>query len=77
MRLRRSPHFRRTTCFRPSDDVSRSGSLRMTRIVAAVWSALVGAVARPHFGGVATEADRDLFAYDVNAPLNLRKAVES
>ena len=34
-------------------------------------------VARPDFGAVATEADRDLFAYDVNAPLNLQKAVES
>ncbi len=35
------------------------------------------AVARPDFGGVATEADRDPFAYDVNAPLNLQKASES
>jgi dienelactone hydrolase len=35
------------------------------------------AVARPDFGGVATAADRDLFGYDVNAPLNLQKAVES
>ncbi len=35
------------------------------------------AVARPDFGGVATEADRALFAYDVNAPLNLQKVVES
>jgi dienelactone hydrolase len=35
------------------------------------------AVARPDFGGVATEADRDLFAHDVNAPLSLQKAVES
>ncbi|HEX6367523.1 MAG TPA: alpha/beta fold hydrolase [Longimicrobium sp.] len=34
-------------------------------------------VARPDFGGVATEADRALFAYDVNAPLNLQKTVES
>lgn len=34
------------------------------------------AVARPEFG-VATAAERDLFAYDVNAPLNLQKAVES
>jgi dienelactone hydrolase len=34
------------------------------------------AVARPDFG-VATEADRNLFAYDVNAPLNLQKTVES
>ncbi len=34
------------------------------------------AVARPDFG-VATAADRDLFAYDVNAPLNLQKTVES
>ena len=33
--------------------------------------------ARPDFGGVATAADRDLFAYDVDAPLNLQKAVES
>ena len=35
------------------------------------------AVARPDFGAVATEADRELFAYDVNAPLNLQKTVES
>ncbi len=35
------------------------------------------AVARPDFGGVATDADRGLFAYDVDAPLNLQKAVES
>ena len=35
------------------------------------------AVARPDFGGVATAADRALFAYDVNAPLNLQKTVES
>lgn len=30
-------------------------------------------VARPNFGAVASEADRALFAYDVNAPLNLQK----
>jgi uncharacterized protein len=38
------------------------------------------AVERPDFGAMgvmATAADRDLFAYDVNAPLNLQKAVES
>ena len=35
------------------------------------------AVARPDFGGVATEAARTLFAYDANAPLNLQKTVES
>jgi dienelactone hydrolase len=35
------------------------------------------AVERPDFGGVATTADRNLFAYDVNAPLNLQKVVES
>ncbi|WP_420124901.1 alpha/beta hydrolase family protein [Longimicrobium sp.] len=33
--------------------------------------------ARPDFGGPATAEDRDLFRYDVNAPLNLRKTVES
>jgi uncharacterized protein len=33
-------------------------------------------VARPNFG-VATAAERDLFAYDVNAPLNLQKTVEN
>jgi dienelactone hydrolase len=33
--------------------------------------------ARPDFGGPATAADRALFAYDVNAPLNLQKTVES
>ena len=35
------------------------------------------AVARPDFGGAATAADRALFTYDANAPLNLQKAVES
>ncbi len=35
------------------------------------------AIARPDFGGAATAADRNLFAYDVNAPLNLQKTVES
>jgi dienelactone hydrolase len=33
--------------------------------------------ARPDFGGAATAADRAQFAYDVNAPLNLQKTVES
>lgn len=33
-------------------------------------------VARPAFG-VAAAAERELFAYDANAPLNLQKAVES
>jgi hypothetical protein len=33
-------------------------------------------IARPAFG-VATAADRDLFAYDVAAPLNLEKTVEA
>ncbi|HEX6367527.1 MAG TPA: alpha/beta fold hydrolase [Longimicrobium sp.] len=33
--------------------------------------------ARPDFGGVATTVDRDLFSYDVNAPLNLQRTVES
>ena len=35
------------------------------------------AVARPDFGATATEAERSLFAYDVNAPLNLQKTIES
>jgi dienelactone hydrolase len=35
------------------------------------------AVERPDFGGPATAADRGLFAYDVDAPLNLHKAVEN
>jgi uncharacterized protein len=35
------------------------------------------AVARPDFGAAATAADRALFAYDVTAPLNLKKTVES
>jgi dienelactone hydrolase len=33
--------------------------------------------ARPDFGGVATAGDRDLFRYDVDAPLNLQETVES
>lgn len=35
------------------------------------------AVVRPDFGGPASAADRALFAYDANAPLNLQKTVES
>ena len=34
------------------------------------------AIARPEFG-VATAGERDLFAYDVDAPLNLQKTVQS
>ena len=34
------------------------------------------AIARPDFG-VATAAERELFAYDANAPLNLQKTVQS
>jgi dienelactone hydrolase len=33
--------------------------------------------ARPDLGGAATAEDRKLFSYDVNAPLNLEKTVES
>jgi uncharacterized protein len=35
------------------------------------------AAARPDFGGAATGAERDLFAYSANAPLGLQEAVES
>jgi len=35
------------------------------------------AVARPAFGEPATAADRELFAYDADAPLNLQKTVEN
>ncbi len=35
------------------------------------------AVARPDFGGAANAADRNQFAYDINAPLNLQKTVEN
>ena len=35
------------------------------------------AIVRPDFGAAATVADRELFAYDVNAPLNLKKTVET
>src|SRR6185436_15665295 len=35
------------------------------------------APARPDFGGVATAADRALFAYNAGAPLDLEQAVES
>jgi uncharacterized protein len=34
-------------------------------------------LARPDFGAPATQAELGLFAYDVNAPLNLQKTVES
>lgn len=34
-------------------------------------------VARPDFGGAATQAELSLFAYDVNAPLNLQTTVEN
>lgn len=33
--------------------------------------------ARPDFGGPATEEERKLFAYDINAPLNLQKTFKS
>jgi dienelactone hydrolase len=35
------------------------------------------AVVRPDFDGAATAADRSLFAYNADAPLNLQKTVES
>jgi uncharacterized protein len=35
------------------------------------------ALARPDFGGPATQADLSVFAYDANGPLNLQKAFES
>jgi dienelactone hydrolase len=35
------------------------------------------AIARPNFGAPATQAELSLFAYDVNAPLNLQKTVEN
>ena len=35
------------------------------------------AIARPDFGAAATVAERTLFAYDLNAPLDLQKTVES
>jgi dienelactone hydrolase len=35
------------------------------------------AIGRPDFGPVATEAERSLFAYDINAPLSLQKTLES
>src|SRR5688572_3586203 len=35
------------------------------------------AIARPNFGEVANAADRNLFAYDVNAALNLKKTTTS
>lgn len=35
------------------------------------------AIARPDFGPVATQEDRNLFAYDAAAPLNLQNTVES
>jgi len=34
-------------------------------------------IARPDFGGAASAGERSLFAYDVNAPLNLEKTAES
>ena len=44
-----------------------------------VWSPIGDscALVRPDFGGPATDADRKLFSYDVNAPLNLQKTVEA
>jgi hypothetical protein len=35
------------------------------------------AVQRPDFGSAATAADRNLFAYDISAPLNLQETVEN
>ncbi len=34
-------------------------------------------LARPDFGGPAAQAELSLFAYDVNAPLNLQKTIEN
>jgi uncharacterized protein len=34
-------------------------------------------LARPDFGGAATQAELSLFAYDVNAPLNFEKTIEN
>jgi dienelactone hydrolase len=74
-----------------SMDVVESGMKPMIALLALFVSACTGssaepgpgpvanscAVVRPDFGAVATAAERDLFAYDVNAPLNLQKVVES
>lgn len=50
-------------------------------VIEPITDPLVGvdscAVARPNFGGPATQADLGLFAYDINAPLNLQKTVET
>lgn len=64
-------------CAAPRDD---AGSAPAEPAPPATGSSFVAdscAVARPDFGGVATAADRALFAYDVGAPLHLRQTVES
>jgi dienelactone hydrolase len=53
--------------------ISACGSSAAERVAAADSCA----VARPDFGAVATAAERKLFAYDVNAPLDLQRTVES
>lgn len=53
--------------------ISACGSSAAERVAAADSCA----VARPDLGAVATAAERKLFAYDVNAPLDLQRTVES
>ncbi|HEX6040026.1 alpha/beta hydrolase family protein, partial [Longimicrobium sp.] len=56
-------------------DVRDSVRVRVQARTGAIADSCV--IARPDFGGVATEADRGLFAYDAAAPLNLQTTVET
>jgi dienelactone hydrolase len=60
--------------------VAACGGSDVDQIIEPITTPVVGdscAVARPDLGGPATQADLSLFAYDVNAPLNLQKTIES
>lgn len=57
---------------------ANASAVVLNRVAAAADSCVVepGRI-RPDFGAPATAEDRNLFAYDVNAPLNLQKTVQS
>ena len=57
---------------------ANASAIVLSRVTVTPDSCLVApGLLRPDFGGLASEADRALFAYDVNAPLNLQKTVVS
>src|SRR5687768_9030989 len=54
-----------------------SAAGEITRPIGELSPADSCAIRRPDFGAAASAADRELFAYDVNAPLNLTKMLET